>query len=145
MQGVELELTPAETSQEATGERLSGEVDVGSNGMGLREGLRQTGRWRGTGVGAVCLLLTAENQWMCSWTCTHACMYTSFILVRTFNGVMHSQAPDPNPIPNLALLILMLKPSLKPQTHLQSCEDQAKCPRSASGRCILHLNMWRVQ
>lgn len=65
-----MELTPAETSQEATGERLSGEVDVGSNGMELREGLRQTGRWRGTGVGAVCLLLTAENQWMCSWTCT---------------------------------------------------------------------------
>lgn len=42
--GVELEPTPAETSQEASGERLAGKVDVGSNGMELREGPRRTGQ-----------------------------------------------------------------------------------------------------
>lgn len=65
-----------------------------------------------------------------------ACVHvpTSSILVRTFNDVMDSRA-DPNPIPNpnRALLILMFKPNLKPQTHLQSYEFQVKCPHSARG------------
>lgn len=45
--GVELEPTPAETSQEASGERLSGKVDLGSNGVEPREGPRRTGRGGG--------------------------------------------------------------------------------------------------
>lgn len=69
--GVELEPTPAETSQEASGEGegLSGKVDVGSNGMEPREGPKRTGRgedrcWWG---------LLATHSWQ--WVDVHVDMY----------------------------------------------------------------------
>lgn len=78
---MELQLTPAETSQEASGERLW--AGVGGWGPG---GHVRGGRTGGPGVG---LLLTTENGRVCTWTCS--CMDMSLILVRTFDDKKHSQ------------------------------------------------------
>ena len=92
---MQLEPTPAESSQEASGEQLSGK-DVGSISMEPREGPDgQVGvGGGGAGVDELCLLLSAENEWMFAWTCTR--VYTSSSLVRAFSDTRRSRAPSPS-------------------------------------------------
>lgn len=119
------------------GRRLQGRVDVGPEGLELREGPMRTG---GAGEGGQ---VTDGNRSalrsqlrMRGGTHTHTHTYTCIYLCEDIPELLSRTIA-----PNLNAVLITLKTSPDPQTHAQNRQDHTKCPHFARGMRILPLNL----